>query len=174
MEDRYVEQKARCSRSTDREPDGVWSPDSRQNWSHPYWLCDACEESTLEPFVVGDEIILCDSCAGAVANYWHHSHSGEYITWPNPSYGSRSKNDNRSSISHRKRKRIHERDAYRCRYCGSYEDLVLDHVFPVSRGGTNDDSNLVTACSECNSKKSDNTPEEAGMELKPAPNEDSA
>ena len=33
--------------------------------------------------------------------------------------------------------------------------LVIDHRFPVSRGGGNDESNLVTACEDCNSGKSD-------------------
>lgn len=31
---------------------------------------------------------------------------------------------------------------------------TIDHVIPLSKGGTNDEENLVTCCSRCNSKKS--------------------
>lgn len=50
--------------------------------------------------------------------------------------------------------RVFKRDNYRCRYCG--EDRVIlhcDHMVPVSRGGSNDESNLVAACGSCNSSK---------------------
>lgn len=46
---------------------------------------------------------------------------------------------------------------FRCRYCGASADearLEVDHVVPVSRGGTNDLGNLVAACSRCNGGKS--------------------
>jgi HNH endonuclease len=66
------------------------------------------------------------------------------------------------------RQRIHVRDAYRCRYCGDYESgLTIDHVQPLSREGSNDDSNLVTCCSKCNTAKGARTPEEAEMPLRP-------
>lgn len=63
-----------------------------------------------------------------------------------------------------------ESDGSRCRYCGTecFEDLTIDHVFPRSRGGSDNPSNLVVACRSCNSRKSDKTPEEAGMRLLPA------
>ncbi|HVQ45126.1 MAG TPA: HNH endonuclease [Candidatus Saccharimonadia bacterium] len=57
--------------------------------------------------------------------------------------------------------RILARDHFRCVYCGaSAHDgarLHVDHVRPRSQGGTNDPSNLVTACSDCNLGKSDTT-----------------
>ena len=40
-----------------------------------------------------------------------------------------------------------------CAYCGSREDLTLDHVVPLSRGGTHAIDNLVAACKPCNSRK---------------------
>lgn len=52
--------------------------------------------------------------------------------------------------------RIFERDGFACRYCGrSAPDVVLhvDHVHPVSRGGTDHPDNLCTACSACNAGK---------------------
>ena len=47
----------------------------------------------------------------------------------------------------------------------------LDHVQPYAKSGTEEEENLVTACTLCNSKKRDRTPEEAGMILLPPPNE---
>ena len=60
---------------------------------------------------------------------------------------------------------VFKRDKFTCQYCGlSAPDVILeiDHIKPVSKGGTNDILNLVTACRECNRGKtnkelSDNT-----------------
>jgi hypothetical protein len=60
------------------------------------------------------------------------------------------------------REPIFRRDGYRCRYCGRTDHLTIDHVIPLSRGGTNRPENLVTACRYCNSQKSARTPEEWG------------
>ena len=64
------------------------------------------------------------------------------------------------------------RDAYRCQFCGCSERdlgfrecLTRDHVVPLSRGGTNDWTNVVTACSTCNTRKGNRLPEECGMVL---------
>ena len=38
--------------------------------------------------------------------------------------------------------------------------LEIDHIHPVSKGGTNDITNLITACQGCNSGKSDKTLDE--------------
>jgi 5-methylcytosine-specific restriction endonuclease McrA len=43
---------------------------------------------------------------------------------------------------------------------------TIDHVQPRSRGGQNTWQNLVAACSSCNHKKGNRTPQEAGMTLK--------
>ncbi len=40
-----------------------------------------------------------------------------------------------------------------CFYCGSLEEIQLDHVVPVSRGGVHSIGNLVPACRPCNSSK---------------------
>ena len=47
------------------------------------------------------------------------------------------------------------RDAYKCVYCGSTENLEIDHVIPVVKGGATSLLNLVTACMTCNCTKSD-------------------
>lgn len=53
---------------------------------------------------------------------------------------------------------VFKRDSFTCQYCGAKSpDVVLhlDHITPVADGGTNDILNLVTACRDCNSGKSD-------------------
>lgn len=51
------------------------------------------------------------------------------------------------------RKRVFERDAYRCVHCGTHIDLTIDHIKPESKGGTLDFGNLQTLCAPCNCKK---------------------
>lgn len=56
-----------------------------------------------------------------------------------------------------KRLAIYLRDGLACSWCGaSIEDgtqLTLDHLTPHSKGGSNHESNLVTACHRCNSSR---------------------
>lgn len=63
------------------------------------------------------------------------------------------------------RKNVMRRDRFRCQYCGSRERLTVDHVMPKSRGGKDTWENLVTACTPCNNRKGNRTPEEAEMPL---------
>lgn len=41
----------------------------------------------------------------------------------------------------------------KCSYCGSTENLALDHIFPQILGGKDAGDNLVYACKPCNSSK---------------------
>ena len=64
----------------------------------------------------------------------------------------------RESISKRTRFEVFKRDSFSCQYCGQSAPevlLVIDHIIPVSKGGKSDILNLITACQECNSGKSD-------------------
>jgi 5-methylcytosine-specific restriction endonuclease McrA len=66
------------------------------------------------------------------------------------------------------RRNILVRDGHQCQYCGetfSALVLTLDHVIPRSKGGPSTWENLVAACKDCNRRKADQTPEEAGMPL---------
>lgn len=63
---------------------------------------------------------------------------------------------------------IYKRDNWTCQYCGkkvNRETASIDHVYPQSRGGQTTWTNCVCACKQCNGKKRDRTPEEAGMPL---------
>lgn len=60
------------------------------------------------------------------------------------------------------------RDKFQCQYCGIKLGLksgTKDHVMPKSRGGPDTLTNVVAACKDCNNKKADRTPAEAGMKL---------
>ena len=63
------------------------------------------------------------------------------------------------------RRNIIRRDDHRCVYCGAAESLTIDHVVPKSRGGRDAWDNLVAACTPCNNRKGNRTPDEAGMPL---------
>lgn len=73
----------------------------------------------------------------------------------------RIRNAYRAPVSRRK---IYERDGYKCHLCGERTDPnarvphphapTLDHLIPLSRGGTHEPINVATACFICNSRKS--------------------
>ena len=59
------------------------------------------------------------------------------------------------------RSQIFIRDNFTCQYCGARNTrLECDHIIPVSRGGSSEESNLTTACFECNRSKRDKLIEE--------------
>jgi 5-methylcytosine-specific restriction endonuclease McrA len=63
---------------------------------------------------------------------------------------------------------LFQRDDRICLYCGNRfvpGRLSRDHVHPVSQGGQDLWTNVVTACLRCNSHKAGRTPEAAGMQL---------
>jgi len=51
-------------------------------------------------------------------------------------------------------KAIVKRQRGRCASCGMKRKLTVDHIIPLSRGGTNFAFNLQGLCTSCNSKKS--------------------
>ena len=64
-------------------------------------------------------------------------------------------------ITPKRRRAIYLRDNLKCVFCGKgIEDgivFTLDHVVPQELGGTNESTNLVTACKCCNSAKGSKT-----------------
>jgi 5-methylcytosine-specific restriction endonuclease McrA len=66
------------------------------------------------------------------------------------------------------RQNIFLRDEHTCQYCHkrfSEKRLTIDHVVPISKGGRHEWTNVVTACSACNNKKGDKSPERANLIL---------
>jgi hypothetical protein len=67
---------------------------------------------------------------------------------------------------------LFRRDAHVCLYCGERFmacALSRDHVRPISQGGEDRWTNVVTACRRCNNHKAGRTPEQAGMQLLAVP-----
>ena len=46
---------------------------------------------------------------------------------------------------------------YECAYCGSEENLTLDHITPRSKGGSDRVTNVLCACHSCNHLKGHKT-----------------
>lgn len=88
------------------------------------------------------------------------------ITLPRTPRGLDRHKRSRQEVREIDRKRAWKRAAIRdcgqrCVYCATELDLneaTLDHVHPLSRGGTNDPGNLVAACGPCNRMKGDMLP----------------
>lgn len=60
----------------------------------------------------------------------------------------------RSSEAKREwRKMIKSKWGNRCAYCGSTENLTIDHVIPRSKGGIDSATNVVCCCFDCNQNK---------------------
>lgn len=60
----------------------------------------------------------------------------------------------RISIPSHIREAVWKRDKNRCASCGSNQKLELDHIIPVSKGGSNTINNIELLCQNCNRKKS--------------------
>lgn len=63
---------------------------------------------------------------------------------------------------------VFARDRHVCAYCGGrfgQTTLEMEHVTPMSRGGSTVWQNVVSACRACNQRKGNRSPEAAGMPL---------
>ncbi|MDD5453975.1 MAG: HNH endonuclease [Candidatus Ratteibacteria bacterium] len=63
----------------------------------------------------------------------------------------------RAKLSQRLRFKLLRRDGFRCQYCGRTADqttLEIDHIVPLSLGGSDNTDNMITSCTDCNQGKS--------------------
>jgi hypothetical protein len=68
----------------------------------------------------------------------------------------------RGRVSNKMRFAVYSRDGYRCKKCGRKSDnLEVDHIFPVSKGGKSEFDNLQTLCHWCNKLKSNTVESDA-------------
>jgi hypothetical protein len=66
----------------------------------------------------------------------------------------------RKPLGLRRRFAVFKRDHFTCGYCGRTPPAVVlevDHIKPVSDGGTDEDHNLITSCFDCNRGRADGT-----------------
>lgn len=120
----------------------------------PCLMCGDEKTACIEYSTIHEEAQVCYRCADIVANVFSMKHSGQYLTWPNESHQS-GRSRPRKNISANTRKMVMERDGYRCVKCESFIDLQIDHVFPHSKGGSDEPENLQTLCAICNRIKKD-------------------
>ena len=67
---------------------------------------------------------------------------------------------------------LFKRDANLCLYCAQQfrtSELTRDHITPLSQGGRDVWTNVVTACRRCNNHKGGRTPEQVGVQLVAVP-----
>jgi 5-methylcytosine-specific restriction endonuclease McrA len=51
------------------------------------------------------------------------------------------------------RQKIKEEWGHQCAYCGSDENLTIDHIVPQAKGGLDVTKNVVCCCHSCNQSK---------------------
>lgn len=61
----------------------------------------------------------------------------------------------RRPIPMKVRIRVLRKYGFKCAQCPSEDDLHIDHINPVSRGGKDDEDNLQVLCRTCNLRKGD-------------------
>ena len=62
----------------------------------------------------------------------------------------------RKAFKSHKRQRIYNKTNGRCGYCGvklETDAFEVDHIYPLSKGGSNLDVNLIASCNLCNKTK---------------------
>jgi rubredoxin len=108
----------------------------------------------------GMEIFFtCECCPGKsiLAIYQHKGQT--FIEWKEVGLVIEEQKPKRQPIKPSLRFEILKRDDYRCQMCGvTAKDgatLEIDHIHPVSKGGTNQPDNLQVLCRDCNAGKSD-------------------
>jgi hypothetical protein len=66
------------------------------------------------------------------------------------------------AVTKRTRYEVLKRDNHTCRYCHATDSpLTVDHVTPTALGGSDDPTNLVAACKDCNAGKASTNPDAA-------------
>lgn len=108
------------------------------------WLCEKFTNELGIPFTYAD---LCDM-------YIFSEEYTDYIVKKN-----NKPKRKRTHIPKGIRHEVFKRDNYTCVECGAKKEdgatLHIDHILPVSKGGTDEMDNLQTLCADCNLNKND-------------------
>ncbi|MCC5890854.1 MAG: HNH endonuclease [Alkalibacterium sp.] len=113
----------------------------------------------------GEPVLLIDDGSATPAQlYIADDHKINWDTFFKDRYNENSKNisknknyyatQERNKMTPSLRYEIMKRDNFRCQLCGEvasdHLSLHVDHIFPVSKGGKTEESNLRTLCEKCN------------------------
>lgn len=139
------------------------------------FLCNGCVKTTFMfkresickncgcSMIAGPNRVNCDTCVKAKANKTRRDNGSRRITSRARKHG--------VIIEPVSRKRVYRRDDYKCYMCGvdvveskiyQPNQATLDHVIPLSKGGSHIYDNIKTCCHQCNSMKSDSISDVAG------------
>jgi hypothetical protein len=121
-------------------------------------LCDAAFSVSFAYHITG----LCEPCATKAGAAVVKAHTGRCDQFLDPDGYAEQQAERRREREARPPKKaipaalklqMLKRDGYRCKQCGSNEDLEADHVFPEVKGGPTSLDNLQTLCRPCNCRK---------------------
>lgn len=108
-------------------------------------------------FRMNSQFQLCVECAREIANLYVFDFEVRWIDSDfEDKYGPAPKSKVRKSLPRQIRETVFIRDGRICKYCGCFDNLTIDHIHPVTHGGTDDLDNLQVLCRSCNSKKGKN------------------
>lgn len=108
-------------------------------YQKPQFFCDFCSTFAKTSAIV-DGRRMCNSC-------YSKSRKKHYLA-----LNMKRRSQSQHVLSEQEINSIITRDRI-CIYCGYAKNLTLDHIIPISKGGTSDLNNLVTACLLCNLSK---------------------
>lgn len=80
--------------------------------------------------------------------------ASEFVSESEPNLFRQRSASRRQKIKRSKRVKVFARDGHKCAYCGDTDGpFHIDHIYPVSKGGSNRIENLTVACWSCNLSK---------------------
>jgi len=118
---------------------------------------DIDQNKTGEPYLIYKDVPICSDCyTGIIPVIYDLSSKGNnsiiyYIFYALVKSGIGKKK--RRSLSKAVFKRLLEKYNFKCNSCNSTENLSIDHIKPVSKGGKDTFDNLQILCKSCNSRK---------------------
>ena len=92
-----------------------------------------------------------DSLVSALVNagLWERESGGyRFVHWRKSQDGKYRKNIRKSV-----KRAVYERDGHRCVFCGTTENLTLDHIVRYADGGPDTEDNLRVLCMKCNQSR---------------------
>ena len=130
----------------------------------PIRWCALCggkidQENTGEPYLPFKEKTICSSCYIELINEIYgmagYGDGGIIHLIFQESLKSSHNRSRRIPIKNYKKtlKSLLHKYNFKCVECGATENLTIDHIKPVSKGGTDDILNLQIMCKPCNSRK---------------------
>lgn len=131
-------------------------------------LRSAFMELLMEKIITGDVHPLGDLPEIVLATFIAHEGAGYEEDWPEEFRESAAEGEGdphaheptRPVYIDGRRTRIFAKTGGKCFYCREADAAHLDHMLPSSRGGSNEDHNMIGACGPCNIRKNDRTVEE--------------